>query len=53
MSGDMTARLAAVKDIPTPRLIELIRAEAEGRVVIRPSAADSYHRAVMGGEGLG
>lgn len=48
MSGDMTARMAAVKDIPTARLIELIRAEAEGRVVIRPSASDSYLRAAMG-----
>lgn len=46
MTGDMTARMAAVKDIPTAQLIELIRAEAEGRVVIRLSAAEIAHREV-------
>lgn len=51
MNGcDMSARLAAIKDIPTERLIELAVAEAEGRIVIPPSAADIAHEAVMRGE---
>lgn len=51
MNGcDMSARLAAIKDIPTDRLIQLAVAEAAGRIVISPSAADIAHEAVMRGE---
>lgn len=46
MTGDMTARMAAVKDIPTERLIELAQAEAAGLVTISTSPADIYSQAV-------
>lgn len=49
-SSDMSARLAAIKDIPTERLIELAVAEAAGRIVISASAADVAHEAVMHGQ---
>lgn len=43
-SCDMSARLAAIKDIPTQRLIELAVAEAAGRISILPSAAERAHQ---------
>lgn len=52
MSSDMTARLAAIKDIPTARLIELAAAESEGRIVILASTAEIAHRAVQPNEPL-
>lgn len=39
-SSDMSARLAAIKDIPTQRLIEVAVAEAAGLISILPSAAE-------------
>lgn len=51
MTADMSARLAAIKDIPTARLIELARAEGAGRLVIPPSAADLAHQEAAHGQG--
>lgn len=42
-SSDTSARLAAIKDIPTERLIELAVAEAAGLISILPSAAERAH----------
>lgn len=39
-SSGTSARLAAIKDIPTQRLIELAMAEAAGLISILPSAAE-------------
>lgn len=46
MNKDMAARLAAIKDIPTDRLVDLARAEAAGLVRIETSAADAYHKEI-------
>lgn len=43
-SCDTSARLAAIKNIPTQRLIELAVAEAAGQIVISPSAAERAHQ---------
>lgn len=51
-SSDMSARLAAIKDIPTERLIELAVAEAAGRISILPSAAERAHQDAQSNEPL-
>lgn len=43
-SSDTSARLAAIKDIPTQRLVELAVAEAAGLISILPSAAERAHQ---------
>lgn len=43
-NSDTCARLAAIKDIPTQRLIELAVAEAAGLISILPSAAERAHK---------
>lgn len=43
-NSDTSARLAAIKDIPTQRLIELAMAEAAGLISILPSAAERAHQ---------
>ena len=50
MTTDMIARLAAIKDSPTPRLIALAAADADGRIVILESVAERVHREVAGAE---
>lgn len=51
-SSDTSARLAAIKDIPTQRLIELAVADAEGRISISPSAAERAHQDAQPNEPL-
>lgn len=51
-SSDTSARLAAIKDIPTQRLIELAVAEAAGLISILPSAAELAHQDAQPNEPL-
>lgn len=51
-SSDTSARLAAIKDIPTQRLIELAVAEAAGLISISPSAAELAHQGAQPNEPL-
>lgn len=51
-SCDMSARLAAIKDIPTQRLIELAVADAAGLISILPSAAERARQDAQSSEPL-
>lgn len=51
-SSDTSARLAAIKDIPTQRLIELAVAKAAGLISILPSAAERAHQDAQPNEPL-
>lgn len=51
-SSDTSARLAAIKDIPTRRLIELAVAETAGLISISPSAAERARQDVQPNEPL-
>lgn len=51
-SSDTSARLAAIKDIHTERLIELAVAEADGLISIAPSAAELAHQDAQPNEPL-
>lgn len=51
-NSDTSARLAAIKDIPTQRLIELAVAEAAGLISISASAAERAHQDAQPNEPL-
>lgn len=51
-SGDTSARLAAIKDMPTERVIALAQAEAAGLVSISSAAAGAAHQDAQPNEPL-
>lgn len=52
LTADSSARLAAIKDIPTQRLLNLAIAERDGRLVVLPcKVGDVVYRPVVRDEG--